>query len=92
MVSVKIFVLLFSVALAAGINAEMPFGAEEFLTCNAHGQLHTGQKTCFMKCNIGCTEVSCGLYNKCEKVISSKGTNENRYKCLCNFGIHGFPQ
>ncbi|KAG4070195.1 hypothetical protein HA402_003885 [Bradysia odoriphaga] len=98
MLSVKVFFLLVTVALAAGMDSndfiQLSSGdLSELLSCDAHGKLITGQKTCIMKCTIGCTSVGCGLFKKCEKMTFSDGSAEpyaSQYKCHCNFGMSAF--
>lgn len=90
MLSVKIFFLVHLVALAVVVvvNAEViqeSSDTDEPLTCDAHGKMITGEKTCIMKCTIGCTSVGCGLFKRCEKLVGDG--NIISYKCHCNFGL-----
>ncbi|KAG4070216.1 hypothetical protein HA402_003906 [Bradysia odoriphaga] len=99
MLSVKIVFLLFAVAMAADTSENRDYiqlasgDATELLSCDAHGKLITGQKTCIMKCTIGCTSVGCGLFKKCEKMTFAADAVEpyaSQYKCHCNFGMSAF--
>lgn len=68
-------------ALAEDENFEGLEDAEDLLACNANGKMIRGQKTCILKCTIGCTSVGCGLFKQCVK-----GDSSDMYKCVCNFG------
>lgn len=99
---VKIAFLLFAVTLVAAVPpvSESPDfiqlasgDATELLSCDAHGKLITGQKTCILKCTIGCTSIGCGLFKKCEKMTFASDAVEpyaSQYKCHCNFGMSVF--
>ncbi len=84
MLSVKIFFLVLLVALVAE-RSNAQFG-EQLLACAAHNQVITGQKTCNLRCAVGCTSVGCAHFNKCEKMLTPDGRDTNQFKCLCNFG------
>lgn len=97
MLSAKIVFVLFSIVLVVAdqdlVQLKTDDVAEAF-SCSAHGKIITGQKTCILKCTVGCTTVGCGLFKKCEKLAYSMADNStapvdpyaSQYKCHCNFG------
>ncbi len=88
MLSVKIFFLVLLVALVAERSNGQD--VEQLLSCDAHDKVIIGQKTCILKCTIGCTSVGCGLFKKCEKMLTPDGRDEGQFKCHCNFGMSAF--
>ncbi|KAG4070203.1 hypothetical protein HA402_003893 [Bradysia odoriphaga] len=97
MLSIKIVFILFSVALVVADRDFVQLSKDdvaETFACSAHGQIITGQKTCILKCTMGCSTVGCGLFKKCEKLAVSMADSSARsvepyaskYKCHCNFG------